>query len=1103
MNCSKLLKYSYLLCIALTCLLHLDVKAQPRLIGLSPQGGDVFGTIYSTDVNGANLKSEYIFEGNPGAFPYFSKLCDGKNGKLYGLTSMGGRYNYGVLFSFDTLSGQYQKIIDFDGQNFGSSPRGSLILAGNGKMYGMCNQGGANGFGTLFEFDINNNTLTKLHDFDGTGTGRFPFSNLVQASNGHLYGLCYQGGLFNEGVLFQYDILNDTVYKHVDFDGSVKGRNPYGSLVQASNGALYGMSYQGGSMNYGTFFSFEPGTNVFAVKFDFNGSVLGSNPYGTPVQCSNGNLFALTYLGGSGNFGTIIEYDPVLDTCYKHYDFAGSTGGRNPYAELTEFNGLLYSMTPFGGTNNGGAIFSLDVQSKTMSKELDLPGSGNGFNPYGTLTLCGTDFYGCTYQGGTFSSGVIFKYNPIKKSYSKLLDLNSADKGAEPYGGLFKASNGKYYGLTYEGGKHNAGVLFEYIPETNTYTLKAEFDGTNTGKNPYGTLCEAGNNALYGFCYQGGSNNYGTIFKYDFVNDTLFSVAVLDDYYLGRNPYGSLILAPDNKLYGMVAFGGTDDFGVILQYDPSADIVNTVFEFKDSLGIIPFGTLTVYDSVTLYGCTYQGGDNDLGVVFKYNIKTGHYEVLHHFDGLNTGSYPQGKLVLDLSDSTLYGVTQSGGMYFDGVLFSYQPSSTNFQKRKDLGAATESGSSGNLMINSKGYIVGTTRQGGYDNKGVVFVYEPIKDSLYSNAYFDGVSGQNPSGELIEYCRPSRAFLKMSACYSMSSPSGKYIWNQSGLYTDTIQAKSGCDSIMQIDLLLLDSTSSNQIVATCDSFKAADGSILKQSGQYKIHISNYRGCDSIIHLRLDILNSYYDTSVYACSSYTAPDGSILNKTGVYDIHILNSKACDSLIRVRLKILSTQLDTAYRACRIFIAADGQFYTRSGSYSAKLLNNAGCDSTINFQLIIDTLNTNVSVNDEVLTAESVTGNFRWLNCSDYSAIAGANSRVFTAVKNGQYAVEVEANNCRDTSICYTISNLSIETPGATSVQVYPNPVNDNLHIRFDKQESDIEIEICDVNGQLLSKNTYSNMQELDMQIQYVPGVYFIKVKTSTGTFLYRLVKQ
>lgn len=1097
------LLFRFFVCLLLSAGVHLHVEAQPRLLGLSPQGGDVFGTIYSTSINGADLRSEYVFDGNPGAFPYFTRLCNGNNGKLYGLTTMGGRYNYGVLFSFDTSTHEYQKLIDFDGQNYGSIPRGSLIVASNGKMYGMCNQGGNYGYGTLFEFDVNNNALVKLHDFDGSGTGRFPFSHLVQATNGHLYGLCYQGGLFNEGTLFQYDILNDTVIKHVDFDGSVKGRNPYGSLVQASNGALYGMSYQGGSMNYGTFFSFEPGTNVFAVKFDFNGTSLGSNPYGTPLQSTNGNLYALTYLRGTNNFGTLIEYDPVLDTCYKHYDYTGSIGGRNPYAELTEWNGQLYSMTPFGGLNNGGVIFSFDLQNNTMSKELDLPGNSNGFNPYGTLTLCGNEFYGCTYQGGTFTSGVIFKYNPGLQQYSKLLDLNSADKGAEPYGGLMKASNGKYYGLTYKGGKYNAGVLFEFNPESNVYTLKAEFDGSISGRNPYGTLCESNDNNLYGFCYQGGSNNFGTIFKYDLLQDTLTLVATLDDYTLGRNPYGSMTLAPDGKLYGMVAFGGTDDFGVILQYDPVSNMVNTVYEFKDSLGAIPFGTLTVFDSTTLYGCTYQGGSNDLGVVFKFNISTLQYNVIHHFDGLNSGSYPQGKLVLDVSDSTLYGVTQSGGLYFDGVLFSYQPSSMSFQKRKDIGAASESESSGNLMINSKGWIVGTTRLGGMDNKGVVYIYEPSKDSLYSNAYFDGQSGQNPSGELIEFCKPGRASIKTSACYQLTSPSGKYIWTQSGFYNDTITASTGCDSIIQIELQILDSSSSFMKMAVCDSFKAADGQIFRTSGQYNVVIDNYLGCDSIIHLELDILNSSYDTSISTCNSFLAPDGRTFTQSGMYELHLLNSKGCDSLIRLNLKILRTRLDTSYRACRKFMAPDGKVYVHSGNYTAQLLNQAGCDSIINFQLELDTLDTRVSVNNEVLNAEASIGTFRWLNCADYNVVAGEVNKTFIAKQNGSYAVEVENNSCKDTSECYTVSNLSLVTSEMNGIRIYPNPVTDNLKISLAGITEEIKIEVINSVGQVIFVNTFTNCSEIAIDIPGPAGVYMLKLMIDGNVGWYTFIKQ
>lgn len=1092
----------WLLVFCLAFVLRLELSAQPRLYGLSPQGGDVFGTIYSTNGQGGDLRLEHKFEGNPGAYPYYTKLCDGNNGNLYGLTTLGGRYGNGVLFALDTATNSYEKLIDFNGQVTGASPRGSLTRASNGKLYGMCSQGGSNGFGTLFEFNISNDSFKVLHHFDGDSTGKFPFSYLVQANNGKLYGLCYQGGLSNEGVLFEYDVQNDTLIKRIDFDGTVKGRNPYGSLLQASNGYLYGMSYQGGANNYGTFYSYDPSSNAFSVKFDFNGTDLGSNPYGTPVEHSNGSLYALTYLGGSSNFGTLIEYDPVADTVYKHFDFAGGLSGRNPFGDLVNYNGLLYGIAPFGGVSNAGVIFAFDPSNNIMSKQADVPGSINGSGPYGSLTVSGAKMYGCTYQGGSNASGVLFKFDPAGKTYKKLMDLNSAPKGSKPFGGLCEASNGRYYGMTFEGGKSNAGLIFEFEPESGTYSVKAEFISATTGKNPYGSLVEGDDSALYGYCYQGGAYDFGTIFRYDFIDDTLELVASLDDYVLGRSPYGSLTKAADGNLYGMVSFGGTDDFGVMLRYKTDTKTLSSLFEFKDSLGTIPFGSLLAYDSFTLYGCTYQGGINDLGVLFSYDIKNDNYTVLHHFDGSSTGSYPQGRLVVHPSDSTLYGVTQSGGANFAGTLFSYKPSTATYTKLKDFGSGMGSNSSGNLMVSKDGLIIGTARDQGQDGKGLVFTYDPVNDSLFSLSYFNGINGEKPSGELIEYCKPSRVSLKRYSCYQMMSPSGKYVWSNSGTYIDTIASIYGCDSIMSIELTIADSSVSNVELATCDSFLAPDGQVLKSSGNYRLNITNYQGCDSIIYLNLDILNSSYDTMVNTCDSFVASDGSVFKSTGNYLVHLVNHNGCDSLIRLDLKVLRSEFDTVFRACRVFVAPDLKVYRNSGYFHSVLTNSKGCDSLIRFQLIIDTVNTNVIANDEVLQAELDGAAYRWLDCSDYSPMAGAQGRQFTATKNGNYAVEIKIDNCVDTSECVRVSNLSLELNELAGLNVYPNPSGGSFELVSSLGAEISEIELISTDGKILYSEKVEDKYIVPVEINGPAGVYFLKVKCGDDTFVIKVIK-
>ena len=67
-----------------------------------------------------------------------------------------------------------------------------------------------------------------------------------------------------------------------------------------------------------------------------------------------------------------------------------------------------------------------------------------------------------------------------------------------PYGSLMQASDGKLYGMTTNGGSSSDnGVIFSFDPSSSTYTKLKDFDNTN-GANPYGSLMQASDGKLYG-----------------------------------------------------------------------------------------------------------------------------------------------------------------------------------------------------------------------------------------------------------------------------------------------------------------------------------------------------------------------------------------------------------------------------------------------------------------------------------------------------------------------------------------------------------------------------------------------------------------------------
>ena len=180
----------------------INLFSQTFLYGVTTEGGSSGGgTIYRIKPDGTSYSIVYNFEGNiSGINPLYTELVE-YNSKLYGMTQLGG---LGILFEFDPSTGIYSKKISFGvGSGSGVYPSGSLTLF-NGKLYGMTFRGGNSDQGTLFEYNPVNNTILYRVHFLGVN-GANPNGNLTVFNN-KLYGMTSEGGVYagSLGTLFEY-----------------------------------------------------------------------------------------------------------------------------------------------------------------------------------------------------------------------------------------------------------------------------------------------------------------------------------------------------------------------------------------------------------------------------------------------------------------------------------------------------------------------------------------------------------------------------------------------------------------------------------------------------------------------------------------------------------------------------------------------------------------------------------------------------------------------------------------------------------------------------------------------------------------------------------
>ena len=207
----------------------------------------------------------------------------------------------------------------------------------------------------------------------------------------------------------------------------------------------------------------------------------------------------------------------------------------------------LYGMTPGGGANGDGTIFSIPATGGTPTTLLSFDGT-NGDDPGGSLTLSGSTLYGMTYEGGANEDGNVFSI-PVTGGAPTILASFDGTNGA-PDGSL-TLSGSTLYGMTSEGGANGGplgdGTIFSIPVTGGTPTTLFSFNGTD-GRLPYGDLTLSGS-TLYGMATFGGANNDGTIFSIPVTGGTPTTLLSFNGTN-GQWPYGDLTLS-GSTLYGM------------------------------------------------------------------------------------------------------------------------------------------------------------------------------------------------------------------------------------------------------------------------------------------------------------------------------------------------------------------------------------------------------------------------------------------------------------------------------------------------------------------------------------------------------------------------
>ena len=286
----------------------------------------------------------------------------------------------------------------------------------------------------------------------------------------------------------------------------------------------------------------------------------------------------------------------------------------------------------------------------------------------------------------------------------------------------------------------------------------------------------------------------------------------------------------------------------------------------------------------------------------------------------------------------------------------------------------------------------------------------------------------------------------------------------------------------------------------------------SGAPQQLLTTSTGCDSLVTLDLTFISSSSATDVIsACDSYTWIDGTeytASNNTATFVIP--NAAGCDSTITLDLTILSSSTsEDIQTTCDTFTWIDGNTYTESNNTATFTVPNAaGCDSTITLNLTVNTVNSGVTVVDDLTlqSDETTTGaEYQWLDCADnFAPISGETSSTFTTQISGEYAVQVTLNGCTEISDCFIITNtLGFDELGnGFNVDLFPNPTLGSVTFNIQGVKQ-LDMELYDLQGKLLMhQNGIWDQDQISLEA-LVPGSYIIKLRSEYGNREIRIVKQ
>ena len=394
-------------------------------------------------------------------------------------------------------------------------------------------------------------------------------------------------------------------------------------------------------------FTYVPLVNITAL-YNFRGAPNdGDTPVGALVADREGNLYGVTYRGGTRDMGTVFMLAaPGLTTRTILHNFGSPRDGAYPAMGMViDSNGVLYGVTPAGGPGYDGVVFRLRPPANAAQK----PNANawrydvlyafknrqeEGARPSGLVLDSFGNIYGATYYGGSDGGGTLFKLTASRTVPWIRTGLYNFEYQANPEGPLL-IQDSHLVGTTRNGGRMDRGTVYSFGltfgPSRHRPEVRHAFSGRGgDGASPGSGMIITRKNILYGTTFGGGRASVsgamsgGTVIQLKLVDGKWQRTVIAKDFAEdgnGMNPDG-VVLGPGGALYGITTWGSLHLSGSLFKLSPpsggqTAWAYRTLYHFGDPSFAGRYPNPIIIKGRTIYGTTEDGGaGNCCGMVYK-------------------------------------------------------------------------------------------------------------------------------------------------------------------------------------------------------------------------------------------------------------------------------------------------------------------------------------------------------------------------------------------------------------------------------------------------------------------------------------------------------